>query len=103
MASLHDELFLNLDGGIQQNWVVTQLFQGSDTSQVGVSLCGGLKARSEDSVAEEMLVQLQLQRGGRAEQRPVETGRQVAVDYLLRAPQDKHASQTRELCRSLLS
>lgn len=98
-----DEASLNLDGGTQQNGVVTQLFQGRDAGQVGVSLCAGLEARSEDSVAEEMLVQLQLQRGGRAEQGPVKSGGQVAVDYLLRAPQDKHASQTRELCRSLLS
>lgn len=96
-------MFLDLNGGIQQSGVVTQLFQGGDAGQVCVSLCGGLKARSEDPVAEEMLVQLELQRGRRAEQCPVETGRQVAVDYLLCAPQYKHAGQPRELCCSLFS
>lgn len=83
--------------------MVAQLLQGSDAGQVCVGLSGGLKARSEDSVAEEMLVQLELQRGRRAEQRPVETGGQVAVDDLLRPSQDEHAGQTRELCCSLFS
>lgn len=42
--------------------MVTELLQGSDAGQVCVSLRGALKASSEDPVAEEMLVQLSLQR-----------------------------------------
>lgn len=68
-----------------------------------MSLCGALKAGSEDSVAEEMLIKLSLERGWVAEQRPVETRRQVAVDDLLCPSQDEHASQARELCCPLLS
>lgn len=93
----------NLDSGVEQTRMVTELLQGSDAVQMCVSLHGALKAGSEDSVAEEMLVQLSLQRGRVAEQRPVETRRQVAVDDLLRPSQDKHASQARELRCSLFS
>lgn len=81
--------------------MVAQLLQGSYAGQVCVRPCGGLEARPEDSVAEEMPVQLELQRRRGTEQRPVETGRQVAVDNLLGPSQDKHASQTRELRCSL--
>lgn len=81
--------------------MVAQLLQGSDAGQVCVGLSAGLKARSEDSVAEEMLVQLELQGRRRAEQRPVEARRQVAVDNLLCPSQDEHASETGELCCSL--
>lgn len=88
---------------MKQTRVVAELLQCSDTGQVCVSLCGALQAGSEDSMTEEMLVQLSLQRGRVAEQRPVETWWQVAVDYLLCPPQDEHASQTRELSCSLLS
>lgn len=94
---------LNLDSGVEQTRVVTELLQGSDAGQVCVSLRGALKAGSEDPVAEEKLVQFSLQRGRVAEQRPVETRRQVAVDDLLRPSQDEHASQARELCCSLFS
>lgn len=94
---------VNLEGGVEQSGVVTQLLQGGDAGQVCVSLCPGLKARPEDSVGEEVPVQLQLQGRGRAEQGPVEARRQVAVDDLLRPPQDKHAGQAGELRRSLLS
>lgn len=83
--------------------MVTELLQCSDTGEVCVSLCGALKAGSEDSVAKEMLVKLQLQRGRVAEQRPVETGWKVAVDDLLRPPENEHASQARELSCSLFS
>lgn len=83
--------------------MVAQLLQGGDAGQVCVSLCGGLKAGPEDSVAEEVPVHLQLQRRRCAEQRPVETGRQVAVDDLLRPPQDEHAGQPGQLRRSLFS
>lgn len=83
--------------------MVTQLLQGGDAGQVCVSLRAGLEAGGEDPVAEETLVQLQLQRGGRAEERPVQAGRQVAVDDLLRAPQGERASQAGQLRRSLLS
>lgn len=94
---------LNLDSGVEQTRVVTELLQCSDAGQVCVRLRGALKAGSEDSVAEELLVQLSLQRGRVAEQRPVETRRQVAVDDLLRPSQDEHASQARELCCPLFS
>lgn len=94
---------LNLDGGVQQSRVVAQLLQGRDAGQVRVGLSAGLKARPEDPVAEEMPVQLQLQRRRRAEQRPVQTGGQVAVDDLLRPSQDERAGQTRELRRPLFS
>lgn len=83
--------------------MITELFQCGDASQMCVGLSGALKAGPEDSVAEEVLVQLSLQRGRLAEQRPVEARRQVAVDDFLRPPQDEHAGQTRELGRSLLS
>lgn len=83
--------------------MVTELLQGSDAGQVCVGLCRAQKAGSEDSVAEEMLVQLPLQRGRVAEQRPVETRGQVAVDDLLCPSQDEHAGQARELCCSLFS
>lgn len=83
--------------------MVAQLLQGGDAGQVRVGLGAGLKAGSEDSVAEEVPVQLELQRRRRAEQGPVEAGGQVAVDDLLRPSQDEHAGQTRELRRSLFS
>lgn len=94
---------LNLDSAMEQTRVVTQLLQCSDAGQVCVRLHGALKAVSEDSVAEEMLVQLSLQRGQVAEQCPVEARRQVAVDDLLCPSQDEHASQARELSCPLLS
>lgn len=94
---------LYLYGGVEQTRVVTELLEGSDAGQVCVSLRGALKAGSEDSVTEELLVQLSLQRRRVAEQSPVETRRQVAVDDLLRPSQDEHASQAREFCCSLLS
>lgn len=83
--------------------MVAQLLQGRDAGQVCVGLSAGLKARSEDPVAEETPVQLQLQRRRRAEQRPVQAGGQVAVDDLLRPSQDERAGQTGELHRSLFS
>jgi len=83
--------------------VVAELLQCSDAGQVCVSLRGALKAASEDSVAEKMCVQLALQRGRCAEQRPIEARGQVAVDDLLCSSQDEHASQARELCCSLFS
>lgn len=94
---------LNLDSRIEQTGVVTELLQGRDAGQVCVRLHGALKAGSEDPVAEETRVQLLLQRRRLAEQRPVETGREVAVDDLLRSSQDEHAGQAGELCRSLFS
>lgn len=83
--------------------MVTELLQCSDAGEMCVSLCVALKAGSEDSVAEEMLVQLQLHRGWVTEQRPVETGWKVAIDDLLRPPQDEHTGQARQLSRSLFS
>lgn len=94
---------INLNSDVEQSGVITELFQCGDASQMCVGLSGALKAGPEDSVAEEVLVQLSLQRGRLAKQRPVEARRQVAVDDFLRPPQDEHASQTRELGRSLLS
>ena len=81
--------------------MVAELLQGGDAGQVSVSLRGALEAGSEDSVAEELLVQVPLQRGRLAEQRPVQTRRQVAVDDLLRPSQDERPGQARELRRSL--
>lgn len=78
---------------MQQTRMVTELLQGSDAGQVCVSLRVGLKASSEDSVAEEMIVQIELQRRRFTEQCPVEPRRQVAVDDLLRPSQDEHTSQ----------
>lgn len=83
--------------------MITQLLQGSDAGQVCVSLRGTLKAGSEHSVTEELLVELSLQRRRFAEQCPVETRRQVAVDDLLRSSQDEHAGEPRQLCSSLFS
>lgn len=83
--------------------MVTELLQCSDAGQVCVSLSGVLQAGSEDSVAEQTLVQLLLQRGRLAEQSPVKTRRQVAVDDLLCPSQDEHAGQTRELRCTLFS
>lgn len=83
--------------------MVAELLQGSDAGQVCVSLCGAVKAGFKDSVAEELLVQLLLQRRRLTEQRPVKTRREVAVDDLLGSPQDEHAGQARELCCSLFS
>lgn len=42
----------NLDSGVEQTRMVTELLQGSDAVQMCVSLHGALKAGSEDSVAE---------------------------------------------------
>lgn len=83
--------------------MVTELLECSDAGQVCVSLRGALEAGSEDSVAEELLVQIKLERRRLAEQGPVETRRQVAVYDLLCPSQDEHACQARELCCSLLS
>lgn len=93
----------NLDSGVKQARVVTEFFQGSDAGQVCVSLRGALQAGSEHSVAEEVLVQLTLQGGRLAEQRPVQTRWQVAIDDLLGPPQDEHTGQARELSCSLSS
>lgn len=76
----------NLDSGVKQTRVVAELLQCSDAGQMCVSLRGALQASSEDSMREEMHVQLSLQQGLVAEQRPLETWRKVAVDYLLRPP-----------------
>ena len=83
--------------------MVTQLLQCSDAGQVGVSLRGALKTGSEDSMAQEMPVELQLQRGRVTEQRPVEAGGQVPIDDLLRPSQDERASQARQLSCSLFT
>lgn len=83
--------------------MVAELFQSSDAGQMCVGLCGVLKAGPKDSVGEELRVQLSLQRGRLAEQRPVEARRQVAVDNFLRPSQDEHAGQARELGCSLVS
>lgn len=83
--------------------MVTELLQCSDAGEMCVSLRGALKAGSEDSVAEEMLVQFQLHRGRGTEQRPVETGWKVAINDLLRPPQDEHTGQARQLSRSFFS
>lgn len=83
--------------------MITEFLQCSDAGEVCGGLRGALKASSEDSVAKEMLVQLQLQGGRSAEQRPVEAGWKVAVDDLLRPPEDEHTSEARELCCSLFS
>lgn len=83
--------------------MITQLLQGRDAGQVCESLRGALKAGSEHSVAEELLVELSLQKRRFTEQCPVETRRQVAVDDLLRSSQDEHAGEPRQLCSSLFS
>lgn len=83
--------------------MVTELLQRRDAGQVCVGLTVALKTGPEDAVAEEVLVELVLQRGQLAEQGPVQTGRQVPVDDLLRPPQDEHAGETGEFGRPLLS
>lgn len=83
--------------------MVAEFLQGSDTGQVCVGLTVALETGSKDTVAEEVFVQLVLQRGQLAEQSPVKTGRQVAVDDLLCPPQDEHAGETGEFSRSLFS
>ena len=92
----------DLDRGVQQAGVVTELLQGGDAGQVCVGLSGALQAGPEHAVAEQLLVQLCLQGRGAAEQRPVVARRQVAVDDLLGAAQDEHASEAGQLCGSLL-
>lgn len=82
---------INLDSGVKQTRVVTQLLQRSDAGEVRVGLSGALQTGSEDAVAQEVLVQLLLQRRRLAEQSPVKTRRQVLIDDLLRPPQDEHA------------
>lgn len=76
--------------------MVAQLLQRSDAGQVCAALCEALQAGSEDAVAEQVFVQLLLQQRRHAEQGPVQTRRQVAVDDLLRPSQDEHAGETRE-------
>lgn len=88
---------------MKQTRVVTELLQRSDAGQVRVGLIVALKTGPEDAVAEEVLVQLVLQRRQLTEQGPVQTGREVAVDDLLRPPQDEHAGETGEFGRSLFS
>lgn len=83
--------------------MIAQFLQGRDARQVRVRLRGALKTGSEHPVAEELPVELLLQRRQLAEQRPVQSGGQVAVDDLLRAPQDEHASEPGQLRRSLLA
>lgn len=83
--------------------MIAQLLQGRDARQVCVCLRGALKARSEHPVAEELPVELPLQGRQLAEECPVQAWRQVAVDDLLRASQDEHASEPGQLCRSLLA
>lgn len=83
--------------------VIAQLLEGRDARQVCVCLRGALKAASEHPVAEELPVELPLQGGQLAEQRPVQAGGQVAVDDLLRASQDEHAGEPGQLRRSLLA
>ena len=82
---------MNLDSGMKQTRVVTELLQCSYAGEVCVGLSGALQTGSEDAVAQEVLVQLLLQRGRLTEQSPVKTGRQVLVDDFLRPPQDEHA------------
>lgn len=91
----------NLDSDVEQTRMVAELLQRSDAGQVCAALCEALKAGSEDVVAEEVFVQLLLQRGRRAEQCPVQARWQVAVDDLLRPPQNEHAGETRELSSAL--
>lgn len=93
----------NLHSGMEQMRVIAQLLEGRDARQVRVCLRGALKAGSEHPVAEELPVELPLQGGQLAEQRPVQAGGQVAVDDLLRAPQDEHAGEPGQLRRSLLA
>lgn len=83
--------------------MIAQLLEGRDARQVCVCLRGALKAGSEHPVAEELPVELPLQGGQLAEQRPVQAGGQVAVDDLLRASQDEHAGEPGQLRRSLLA
>lgn len=83
--------------------MVTELLQCSDAGEMCVSLRGALKAGSEDSVAEEMLVQFQLHKGRVTKQRPVETGWKISIDDLLRPPQDEHTGQARQLSCSFFS
>lgn len=94
---------LHLGRGVEQTRVVAQLLQRGDAGQVCVGLRGALKAVSEDSVGEKLRVQLPLQRARFAEQRPIESWRQVAVDDFLCPSQDEHAGQARELRGPLLS
>lgn len=93
----------NLDSVVQQKRVIAQLPQGGDAGQVCVCLRGGLKTGSEHPVAEELAVELPLQGRQLAEERPVQAGGQVAVDDLLRASQDEHASEPGQLGSSLLT
>lgn len=93
----------HLHSVIEQKRVIAQLLQGRDARQVCVCLRGGLKAGSEHAVAEELPVELLLQGRRLAEQGPVQARGQVAVDDLLRASQDEHASEPGQLCRSLLA
>lgn len=88
---------------MEQTRVIAQLLQGRDARQVCVCLRGALKAGSEHPVAQELPVELPLQGRHLAEQRPVQAGGQVAVDDLLRASQDEHASEPGQLRRSLLA
>lgn len=93
----------NLDSVMEQQRVIAQLLQGSDARQVCVCLRGALEAGSEHPVAQELPVQLPLQGGQAAEERPVQAWGQVAVDDLLRASQDEHAGEPGQLRRSLLA